>query len=138
MPVIVYRAKNYQVDGEPAELTHKIYPDGEIKTVEKTNDYFLSITRWKKNGNLYVRSYLKDDCEIEIRTYKNNELHSEDDEPAVIRNFDDFTSKIEKWYKDGKLHRANNLPAVIEDYEFSDVYKRYNYFEGELISEYSA
>jgi hypothetical protein len=138
MPVIVYRAKNYQVDGEPAELTHKIYPDGEIKTVEKTNDYFLSITRWQKDGNLYVRSYLKDDFEIECRTYKNNELHSEDYEPAVSRTFDDYTSNVQKWYKDGKLHRTNGNPAIVEDYENDDVYKRYNYFEGELISEYSA
>ena len=141
MPVIVYTAKNYyNQDGEPTKLVHKIYPTGEIKTIEENKDYYTSVTRWQKDGDLYVSSYYKGydvyDIDCETRTYKNNELHGDDDEPAVDRTFDGYTSEIKEWYKEGKLHRENGMPAYISNYEKEDRYIREIYIEGELISEY--
>ncbi len=141
MSVIVYTAKNYyNRDGKPTKLVHKIYPTGEIKTIEENKDYYYSITRWKKDGDLYISSYYKGydvyDVDYERRTYKNNELHGDDDEPAVDRSFDGYTSEIKEWYKEGKLHREYDMPAYIANYEKEDVYIREIYNEGELISEY--
>ena len=46
-----------------------------------------------------------------IKTYKDDNLHSFNDEPAVI-----YIDGSKFWYQDGKRHRDNDLPAV----EFSD------------------
>ena len=65
--------------------------------------------------------------------FKNGELHSFDDEPAIIhRNGDKYWYKnevlhrdgdlpayigingVKQYYKNGKLHRDNDLPAVID------------------------
>ena len=44
----------------------------------------------------------------ERQWYKNDLLHSFDDEPAMIRNNGD-----KSWYKDGNPHRDGDLPAFI-------------------------
>jgi hypothetical protein len=42
--------------------------------------------------------------------YKDNKLHSYNDEPAVIR-----PNGTKEWYQNGKLHRDGDLPAVVWD-----------------------
>lgn len=46
-----------------------------------------------------------------IRFYKNNELHTDDDKPAV-----EYFDGTKEYYKNGKLHRDGDLPAI----EWSD------------------
>lgn len=43
-----------------------------------------------------------------VRTYLDGQLHSFDDDPAVLTR-----EGRRLWYKNGKLHRDNDLPACI-------------------------
>jgi hypothetical protein len=52
-----------------------------------------------------VRIY---DNGVKTTCNSNNQLHSFNDEPAVI-----CSDGAKSWYKDGKLHRDNDEPAVI-------------------------
>ena len=50
-------------------------------------------------------------CEVKEfgykHTYLNNQLHSFNDQPAIV-----YTNH-QKWYRYGELHRGNDLPAII-------------------------
>jgi hypothetical protein len=56
-----------------------------------------------------------------IKTYRDDKLHSYNDEPAVT-----YEDGSKFWYQDGKRHRDNDLPAVV----FSDGSKMW-YFNDE-------
>lgn len=43
-----------------------------------------------------------------VRRYCNGKLHSEDDQPAVVR-----ANGTQEWYQNGKHHRDNDRPAII-------------------------
>jgi hypothetical protein len=54
-----------------------------------------------KNGTFLLVDHSK-------RSYKDGQLHSYDDEPAIV-----FLDGGKHWYKDGVRHRDNELPAEI-------------------------
>ena len=43
----------------------------------------------------------------EYRWFKNDKIHNDNDEPAIINQ------NYKKWYQNGKLHRDNDKPAII-------------------------
>jgi hypothetical protein len=51
-----------------------------------------------------------DDFGTERWYNKDNDLHRENDQPAVI-----YTDGDRFWYKNGKLHREDDKPAIIYD-----------------------
>ena len=51
-----------------------------------------------------------------IKTYKDDKLHSFDDQPALVEHYSDLIPGLVVcmgWYKDGELHRDNGKPAQI-------------------------
>jgi antitoxin component YwqK of YwqJK toxin-antitoxin module len=63
---------------------------------------------WKVDGKLHredgpavISSYVE-------YYYKNGELHSYNDEPAI-----NFKDGHQEWYKNGLLHRDSDLPAIV-------------------------
>lgn len=74
------------------------------------NDYEPSISVYEKEryrkGIYYLNVY------GEIVWYKNDKIHRQEDESAIITN----SNKI--WFKHGRKHRDGKKPAVVENNGF--------------------
>jgi len=95
---------------------HVLNSDGIVNTSMKEikerlesalgEDSLMYITSWIRlhaiNGRLSIKSRMK----FEVYNTE-GQLHSFDDEPALITPFG------ESWYKEGLLHRENDLPADV-------------------------
>ena len=132
MSVIIYKAKNYKVRGLPMELVHKIYPNGDIITITRDEDFYSQTKTTKNNGNIYEKVYWEEPGMSRKYYYKNNELHRDDDKPALIRYENNFSTVIREWYKEGLLHRDHG-PARMRDYEEECIYIRHYYKNGEKV-----
>ena len=132
MSVIIYKAKNYKVRGCPMELIHKIYPDGDIISTTYDEDFFSQTKTSKRDGNIYEKVYWEEPCVSNICYYKNNELHRDDDKPALVKYENNFSTVIREWYKEGLLHRDHG-PARMCDYEEECIYIRHYYKNGEKV-----
>jgi hypothetical protein len=100
--------KGYYIDNtsEPIDITIKTDTDDLVLTIRDGKLYNA------KNQLLKIETVDK----YETRTkhgytsnYKNDKLHSDNDEPSTV------SSTIKEWHKDGSRHRDNDLPAVICD-----------------------
>lgn len=70
--------------------------------------------KYRKNGDVKKEVY-----------YCNNQIHNENDKPAMIEYFpkesgDSTKIYCEKYYKYGKYHREGDLPAIIYYYLSTD------------------
>ncbi len=113
MSVIVYRSKNYKRNGVPTRLTHKIYPDGVIISIEQDANSILLTKRYKKKGNYYEEDYYEDYGETTQEFYKNYYRHRDNDEPAYIQ-VKNCSTMIQEWYVDGLLHREDGPARMCE------------------------
>jgi hypothetical protein len=62
-------------------------------------EYIKNPIDYKRNGKFTFNNI--------VYTYKDGELHSYNDEPAI-----EYITGEKYWYKNGKKHRDNNLPAI--------------------------
>jgi len=104
---VMYLNKQDQLhrdDDQPARVIYWEYID-EIR---------LSI--WYRNDEKYKDALYRETGLLQSETYyKDNKIHRDDDQPAVINYASDGKFPICKvWYKEGKFHRDGDLPA----YEF--------------------
>ncbi len=59
-----------------------------------------------------VKHYNENNIKIKM-TYLNDQIHREDDLPAVIN----YSHNIHTWYKNGKIHRDGDKPANVLFYK---------------------
>lgn len=85
--VFLFKSKNEDEDNK------------ETMCILEGDKYFI------KNGEI-VRVELTTGT---IKTYKDGDLHSYNDEPAVQ------SQRHRRWHKNGVLHRENDLPAIQDD-----------------------
>ena len=71
------------------------------------NDYEPSISVYERER--YRRGIYYLNVDGAIVWYKDDKIHREDDEPAIITN----TNQM--WMKNGKRHRENGKPAVVSN-----------------------
>jgi len=132
MPVIIYKAKNYKIDNQPAELVHRIYKD---KVVTYTNDnqgHETEIRRWKEDNELWEEHLYLDKYSETYEFYKNGKLHDYSfDEPAYYHSESKYGYYVTKHYQNGLLHNELGA-AVMYDDEDADVYEREYWLNGHM------
>lgn len=132
MSVIIYKAKNYKIDNEPAELVHRICKDKRITYTNDNQGHETEIRRWTENGNLWEEHLYLDKYSETYQFYKNGKLHDySNEEPAHTYSENKYGYYVTKHYQNGLLHNENG-PAVIYDDEDSDVYKREYWLNGQM------
>ena len=124
--VIVYKSKNYVKNGEPMELTHKIFKNGSCLSITcDSKGRENEIIRWKQNGNLWERHHYMTRHSDVIEFYKNGFLHNHRVEPAYTRYEHDVGLYIEKHYENGLMHRLYGPAFVYEDEDANICIKEY-------------
>ena len=109
-----------KIDGKLESLPYYDEVEKKIKYHPALFHIEIGEKQWYKNGEL---NSFNDEPAI-IRNsgsrmwYKNNELHRDGDLPAVI-----YTDNTKMYYKNNKLHRDNDLPAVIYESGSMEYYK---------------
>ena len=63
-------------------------------------------------------------AEAEVKEWRNatGQLHRENDQPAVIKYYENGEILTEEWYLNGRTHRENDQPAVIKYYENGEIW----------------
>lgn len=81
------------------------------KNTSHTEEDIIEALKYKRvvcDGRYAISGYSLTDCTFYVND--NNELHRENDKPAIIYNSGSLC-----WFRNGKLHRDNDMPAVITD-----------------------
>lgn len=99
------------------------------------NNKLVSVTHLNEQNQIHrdddkpaVTRYIDDKIICE-EWYQTDMLHRDGDKPAVIEEFTDELGKSERWYQFGDLHRDGDLPAVIEIYNNGDVRKLEEWYQ---------
>lgn len=104
--IIFYIASYLEFDTEEFNITCNLLDDKYQSTIRNSIKNGQKIEYTVTEPSYCINNiYLSIGCKL---TLLNDNLHSFDDQPAVIS-----PSGNKYWYKHGKLHRDNDLPAVI-------------------------
>ena len=126
MSVIVYKAKNYKdSQGRPASLTHKIYPDGVIKTTTEKDKIVTVTYKNYKNSYGYAVNLTRKIYPTGVTvTTEEDDIHKtvitsyqKDGNDYVEERYEDSCQICYSYYKNNQMHRDGDKPAYkrIED-----------------------